>query len=82
MAEKIVRYFKHNAYDTCKDCPERTIGLSSSVDYIAEEHELPIRLSNITRNDFELEIGIIIYSYIYIAECKNQQQIIIQPLGD
>ncbi|WP_195416021.1 hypothetical protein [Enterocloster citroniae] len=77
---KNVRYFKHNAYDTCKDCPERTIGLSSSVDYIAEEHELPIRLSNITRNDFELEIGLL-YIPISILQMQKQQQIIIQPLG-
>ncbi|MDD3251885.1 MAG: hypothetical protein PHV18_04925 [Lachnospiraceae bacterium] len=77
---KNARYFKHNAYDTCKNCPERTTGLSASVDYIDEEHELPIRLSNITRDDFELEIGLL-YIPTSILQMQKQQQIIIQPLG-
>lgn len=77
---KNVRYFKHNAYDTFKDCPERTTGLSTSVGYIAGEHELPIRLSNITSSDFELELGLL-YIPASILQMQKQQQVIIQPLG-
>lgn len=77
---KNVRYFKHNAYDTCKDCPERTTGLSTSVGSIAGEHELPIRLSNITSSDFELELGLL-YIPASILQMQKQQQVIIQPLG-
>ena len=61
---KNVRYFKHSAYDTCKDCPERTTGLSTRGGDIAGEHELPIRLSNITTR-------VIIYSGIYIEDAKT-----------
>lgn len=77
---KNVRYFKHSAYDTRKDCPERNTGLSVSVDYIAGEHELPIRLSNITGSDFKLELGLL-YVPEPILQMQKQKLVTIQLLG-
>ena len=54
-----VRHFRHSSAEKSKDCPERTFGPGTVISYSAGEHELPIRISNIKRNSFELEIGFI-----------------------
>lgn len=52
-----IRHFRHSSAEKSKDCPERTFGTESCDTYVAKEHELPIRIKNITSNSFELEIG-------------------------
>ena len=51
-----IRYFKHSAYETSKDCPERTFGSSASFEYQAQEYELPLRLASDENDRFGLEL--------------------------
>lgn len=79
--EKRTRYFKHSAYETNKDCPERTSGYSPNTTYNARAYELPIRLCNITDNQFDLELGLL-YVPQSILQRQEVQQVIIQCLGN
>ena len=54
-----VRYFKHSAYEKSKSCPERTFGFSYQTYYRSQEHDLPIRLTEISGTSFRFEIGLI-----------------------
>lgn len=78
---KKTRYFKHSAYETNKNCPERTFGYSTSMTYIAREYELPIRLCNVTNNQFDLELGLLYVPQLILQEQKIQQ-VIIQSSGN
>ena len=53
------RYFKHSAFEKSKDCPERTFGSGYVVVYDENEHELPIRIKDISTSSFGFEIGLI-----------------------
>ncbi len=79
--EKRTRYFKHSAYEKNKDCPERTFGATVNVTYSAKSYELPIRLCNITNNQFELEMGLLYVPQSMLQEQKVQQ-VIIRLLGN
>lgn len=52
-----VRYFKHSAYEKSKDCPERTFG--DPISYGSQEHDLPIRITNVSSSSFNFEIGLV-----------------------
>ena len=54
-----VRHFRHSSYEKSKDCPERTFGPSVSVSYNSSEHDLPIRIVNVTSNSLSFELGLI-----------------------
>ena len=54
-----VRYFKHSRKEKNKDCPERTFPSGIYPTYSESEHDLPIKLFNITNTGFELAIGFI-----------------------
>lgn len=54
-----VRHFRHSSAEKSKDCPERTFGAGVSVSYNSDEHELPIRIQNISHDNFEFSIGFI-----------------------
>ena len=54
-----VRHFRHSSSEKSKDCPERTMGAGAAVTYKSGEHELPIRIQNITDKDFDLEMGFV-----------------------
>ena len=54
-----VRYFKHSAYEKSKDCPERTFGAGYSITYSPQEHDLPIRITNVSASSFSFEVGLI-----------------------
>lgn len=58
--DKYTRYFRHSASEKDKDCPERSFGAAYRIDYHPENHELPIRITNISRNDFSLELGLLV----------------------
>ena len=70
------RYFKHSAYEKSKECPERTFGPSITSSYESQEHELPIRIVNISSSSFSFEVGLIRVPKNLIA--KNLQ-IILKP---
>ncbi len=74
-----VRHFKHSRGEKSKNCPERTFGPSVCIDYNARAYELPIRIRNITENQFELELGLL-YVPQSILQAQKMQQVIIQPL--
>lgn len=52
-------HFRHSAYEESKDCPERTFGPGGNYTYVAGEHELPIRIVNITSTGFSFELGLV-----------------------
>ena len=54
-----VRHFRHSSSEKSKNCPERTFGTGVTYGYSQGEHELPIRIKNITNKSFELEMGFI-----------------------
>ncbi len=54
------RYFKHSAYEKSKDCPDRMSGTDGVVSYASyEQHDLPIRITNVSSSYFRFEIGLI-----------------------
>ena len=57
--QKRIRYFKHSANEQSKNCPERTFGTGYSHDYGLQEHDLPIRITNISASSFHFEVGLI-----------------------
>lgn len=73
-----VRYFRHSAYEKSKDCPERTFGAGYSISYKAEEHELPIRITEISSSSFRFEIGFV---RAPISSLSKDFRIMIQPKG-
>lgn len=54
-----VRHFRHSSSEKSKDCPERKSGAGVRMSYAQGEHDLPIKLVNVTRNNFDLEIGLV-----------------------
>lgn len=70
------RHFRHSSAEKSKDCPERTFGSSVSVTYNQGEHELPIRIGHITRDNFELEMGLVRIPANFLT---RQMKIEIQP---
>lgn len=54
-----VRYFKHSAYEESKDCPERKFGSGYQMPYDAKNHQLPIRITDVSDNGFSFEVGLI-----------------------
>lgn len=53
------RHFRHSSAEKSKDCPERVTGAYISRPYGVSDHELPMRIKNITRDNFEFELGFI-----------------------
>lgn len=78
--ERNVRHFRHKVSELSKDCPDRTFGSSASMTFEAREYELPIRICNITGNQFDLELGLLYVPAVILQEQKIQQ-VIIQPIG-
>ncbi len=74
------RYFKHSASEASKDCPERTFGPGYAVPRLSGEHELPIRIQNISSSDFALELGLL-YVPSSILGIASDKQILIKPSG-
>lgn len=72
------RYFKHSAYEKSKDCPERTFGAGCSISYSSQEHDLPIRITNISSSSFSFEIGFI---RAPISSLSKDFRIEIKPKG-
>lgn len=70
------RHFRHSSAEKSKDCPERTFGSSVSVTYNQGDHDLPIRISHITRDNFELEMGLVRIPQKYLS---RHMKIEIQP---
>ena len=76
-----VRYFKHSSSEADKACPERTFGTSYIPQtYKAGEHELPIRLVNVSGQNFSFEIGFLFVPSDLLQKA-NSQMIIIKPSG-
>ena len=70
-----VRHFRHSSHEKSKDCPERTFGTSYSYSYNPIEHNLPIKLADITPNSFHFELGLIrIPRHLITKEIKVQIQ--------
>lgn len=77
--EKNVRHFRHKISEKSKDCPERTFGPSGCMTYNEREYELPIRICNVTGNQFDLELGLLYIPQSILQE-QEIQHVVIQPL--
>ena len=53
------RHFRHSAYEKSKNCPERILGPTYSISYSSQEHDLPIRITDVSSSSFRFEIGLI-----------------------
>ena len=53
------RHFRHSAHEKSKDCPERIFGPHYSRSYGPQEHDLPIRIVDVSASSFRFEIGLI-----------------------
>ena len=53
------RHFRHSSREKSKDCPDRTFGASYVLSYEPNDHDLPIRLSEVSSNSFRFELGLI-----------------------
>ena len=73
------RYFKHSAFEKSKDCPERTFGPNYVVAYNAQEHELPIRIKDVSTLSFRFEVGLIRVPENLLTEDLRVE---IRPKGD
>lgn len=53
------RHFRHSAHEKSKNCPERKFEAGYSVNYDSQEHDLPIRIIDVSSSSFRFEIGLI-----------------------
>lgn len=53
------RHFRHSANEQSKNCPERKFGSGYSYNYGSQEHDLPIRIINVSSTSFCFEVGLI-----------------------
>ena len=53
------RHFRHSSAEKSKDCPERTTAAYVPMVYGISDHELPLRIKNVTKDYFEFEMGFI-----------------------
>ena len=54
-----VPHFKHSAKEKSKNCPERTHGSGYPISYNSRDHELPIRITDVSATSFRFELGLI-----------------------
>lgn len=53
------RHFRHSAYEKSKNCIERIFGAGYSISYSSQEHDLPIRIVDVSTSSFKFEVGLI-----------------------
>lgn len=53
------RHFRHSAHEKSKNCPERTFESGYSISYSPQEHDLPIRITDIFATSFRFELGLL-----------------------
>ena len=63
-------HFRHSSAEADKSCPERMYVHGYDYTYAAGEHELPIRIVNVTDYGFEFELGLLAVPRIVL----NQQE--------
>ena len=73
-------YFRHSSEEKSKDCPERTFGPPVFYDFLAVEHDLPIRIRVIDQKSFEIEIGFIDVPVSILGK-RDSRKIIIKKIG-
>ena len=54
-----IRHFIHSAHEKSKNCPERIFGAGYSISYSSQEHDLPIRIVDVSTSSFKFEVGLI-----------------------
>lgn len=74
-----VRYFKHSTYEKSKECPERTFGADCLVSYEPQDHDLPIRITAVSKSTFRFEVGLI---RAPISALSKDFRVLIQPKGE
>lgn len=73
-----VRHFRHSSHEKSKDCPERTRGAAYSATYSPGEHNLPIRITDVTPTNFQFQLGLI---RAPIRDLSKDFRIEIKPKG-
>ena len=56
---KNARHFRHSSHEKSKDCPERTFGANYAISYDSQDHDLPIRIVDVSSTSFRFELGLI-----------------------
>lgn len=72
------RHFRHSAYEKNKKCPERIFGSDYPITYSSQEHELPIRITDVSSSSFRFEVGLI---RAPISSLSKDFRIEIKPKG-
>lgn len=72
------RHFRHSAYEKSKNCPERTLGPGNSISYSPQEHDLPIRIMDVSSSSFRFEVGLI---RAPVGSLSEDLRIAIKPKG-
>ena len=74
------RYFRHSRGEDDKSCLERTFGANYNPSYSADEYELPIRIRDIDKTSFTLELGLL-YLPRAVLTAQREQKVIIRLEG-
>lgn len=63
-----IRHFRHSSYEESKDCPDRANQSTNNCFYKPKDHELPIRIGELSSTSFTIEIGLIRIPANYLAD--------------
>ncbi len=72
------RHFRHRAHEKSKNCPERIFGNGYSIFYDSQEHNLPIRITDVSSSSFRFEVGLV---RVPISSLSKNFRIEIKPKG-
>ena len=72
-------HFRHSSAEADKSCPQRMIAHGYDYTYVAGEHELPIRMVNVTDHSFEFELGLLAVPRAILKQ-QEKKSVTIIPL--
>ena len=67
-------HFRHSSAEADKSCPERMYVHGYDYTYAAGEHELPIRIVNVTDYGFEFELGLLAVPRIVLNQQAKKER--------
>lgn len=69
-------HFRHSRGESDKNCSERKHGQYYNYEYQPQDYQLPLRIVNITKEDFSLQMGFVSATEQVLDEAKNKKIII------
>ena len=75
-----IRHFRHSSAEESKDCPERRVATSYNHSYKENDHELPVKITIVSKTKICLELGLIripsdLYSEELVIELSSPNSI-------